>query len=206
MKNIKLKICGIVPGKTDLHISKMADMLGFIFYDKSPRFADPSIHSKIKSINGIEKVGVFVNETFQIITELIDKTGLTMVQLHGEESPDFCNALRTQVGVIKTFSIYGPEDLERIEKYKGSVDYFLFDTKGENRGGNGIKFNWDILKDHRFGHPFFLSGGISRQDADIIRSYEHPELVGIDINSCFETQPGMKDLSLIDDFKNDLYG
>jgi phosphoribosylanthranilate isomerase len=206
MKDIKLKICGIIPGKTDEKITSMADLLGFIFYDKSPRHVDPAIHSKIKALSGIDKVGVFVNESPDRILQLIEDTGLTMVQLHGEEPPEFCNALRKRVGVIKTISVKEPEDLDVVEKYKNSVDYFLFDTRGELKGGSGIKFNWKLLKDRRFGHPFFLSGGISRQDADIIRSYEHPELAGIDINSCFETAPGLKDLPLIDDFKKELYG
>ena len=136
---------------------------------------------------------------------MVRKTDLSIVQLHGDESPSFCKSIKEHIEVIKVFSIQAEEDLDKIEQYQGCVDYFLFDTKGSKRGGNGVKFNWDLLKDRHFGHPFFLSGGISREDAVIIRNYAHPDLIGIDINSCFEIEPGKKDLNEIADFKNDLY-
>lgn len=205
MKEIKLKICGIVPGKTDERISSMADMLGFIFYDRSARFADAKTHEQIKNLKEIKKVGVFVNASKEKILALIKEADLSMVQLHGEETPDLCRELQKHVEVIKSLSINEEKDLDLVRSYQGSVDYFLFDTKGELKGGNGIKFNWNLLKDKRFGHPFFLSGGISRDDAAVIRTYEHPDLAGIDINSCFEIQPGQKDLQLIEEFKKDLH-
>lgn len=205
MKNIRLKICGIIPGKTDPEIGQLADYLGFIFYDQSPRYADSETHEKIRALKGIKKVGVFVNEDFNRILELVEKTELAIVQLHGEESPEFCKRLNEYVKVIKVIPVRAMEDLIKIEEYRDCVDYFLFDTKGVARGGNGIKFNWDLLKDKRFGHPFFLSGGISREDAAILRDYKHPDLLGIDINSCFEIEPGKKDMKEVSEFKNELY-
>jgi phosphoribosylanthranilate isomerase len=204
MKNIQLKICGIVPGKTDEMITSMADMLGFIFYDRSARFVDAKTEDKIRDLKGIKKVGVFVNASKEKILSTVKKMDLSMVQLHGEESPALCRALKEEVKVIKSLPIKEEKDLELVDSYRGSVDYFLFDTKGKLKGGNGIKFNWNLLKDKSFGHPFFLSGGISREDAAVIREYDHPELAGIDINSCFEIQPGQKDLGLIEEFKKDL--
>jgi len=206
MKDIKLKICGIVPGVTGEGVKELADWLGFIFYEKSPRYVDPTTHEKIRSLKGIQKVGVFVDEQLPRVIELIESTALSLVQLHGKESPAYCRELKMHAQVIKTIPVRDEDDLELVSDYQGSVDYFLFDTRGEQLGGNGIKFNWDLLKDRRFGHPFFLSGGISRQDAAIIRDYEHPELAGIDINSCFEIHPGQKDLALISSFKEDLHG
>jgi phosphoribosylanthranilate isomerase len=205
MAKLHLKICGIIPGQTDREVEQMADYLGFIFYERSDRFVGSDKNEKIKSMRGMKKVGVFVNESAERILSLIELTQLTTVQLHGDESPSFCAKIKTQAEVIKAFPIAKEADLEAVEKYAGVVDFFLFDTKGSQRGGNGIKFNWDLLKDKRFAHPFFLSGGISREDAAIIKEYEHPDLAGIDINSCFEIDPGTKDIGLISAFKNELY-
>ena len=177
------------------------DYMGFIFYEGSSRFVgepDCSIFTKIPS--HIKKIGVFVNEKPETIIDITNKYGIFAVQLHGNESVSDCRKIRNAgLTVIKAFSICNYIETSR---YADVADYFLFDTKGKNYGGTGNKFDWKILNQYDGETPFFLSGGITVDDAATIMEIQHPCLYGIDINSGFETEPARKDPDKLKNFIN----
>ena len=179
------------------------DMMGFIFYPKSSRYvsARPAYLPK-----KCKRVGVFVDSTIDDIRQHIADYSLDIVQLHSHESPDFIRSLRLLCGdsiaIIKAFNIATKEDLEKTAPYVGLVDYFLFDTKGNSAGGNGEKFDWSVLEAYNDDTPFLLSGGISPDDAERIKSFHHPKCIGIDLNSRFEIEPGIKDIIKFKTFLN----
>lgn len=172
------------------------DYMGMIFYDQSPRFVETDDFPPVP----FEKVGVFVNAGIEYIKEKIGHYGLQLIQLHGNESPDFCKELNKTIPVIKAFSISGITDLEQTKDYENTCSYFLFDTKTPKYGGSGQKFDWHVLDYYKGNTPFFLSGGISFNDNDIIKRIKHPRFYGIDLNSRFEKQLGLKDIELIKQF------
>ena len=180
------------------------DMMGFIFCPKSSRYvsARPAyLPQKCK------RVGVFVDEDIENIKKIADDYALDFVQLHGHESPDFIRTLKFQVSgfrfqVIKAFNIATKEDLEATTPYAGLVDYFLFDTKGPSVGGNGEKFDWSVLEVYNGDTPFLLSGGIGPDDTGRILDYHHPKCIGVDLNSRFEIEPGIKDITKLKTFLN----
>ena len=181
------------------------DMMGFIFYPKSSRYvsARPAyLPQKCK------RVGVFVNATIDDIRQHIADYSLDIVQLHGHESTDSIRSLRSLCGdvisIIKAFNIATKEDLSATTPYAGLVDYFLFDTKGPSVGGNGEKFDWSVLEAYNGDTPFLLSGGIGPDDAERILDYHHPKCIGIDLNSRFEIEPGIKDITKLKTFLNDV--
>jgi len=116
------------------------------------------------------------------------------VQLHGYENPEFCEALKKRVTVLKAFGIEEDFDFEQLEPYVGNVDYFLFDTKTSKHGGSGQAFNWGILDKYILDVPFFLSGGLSPDNIEQVLTIKHPQFYGVDLNSKFETSPGIKDI------------
>lgn len=179
------------------------DYIGFIFYDKSKRFVADFPQIEIPS--SVKKVGVFVNETIDEIIEIVKKHKLDFVQLHGDETSDYCEKLALQnIKIIKAFSVDENFDFSAIKSFEKHVALFLFDTKGKNYGGNGIKFNWDLLQNYKGKTPFLLSGGITKNDAEEIKKMKHPAFLGIDINSGFEIEPGLKNIKEIKEFKNRL--
>ncbi len=198
MNKIRLKICGM---KYPENIQKVAvlqpDYLGFIFYNRSKRnFTGviPKISEKIK------KTGVFVNSEIDLILKKIKKYNLKAIQLHGEESTDFCKELsakvRSEIEIIKVFSVDDAFDFKQIEAYEEVCDYFLFDTKGKEKGGNGIIFNWELLNKNKSLKPFFLSGGIGLESVEALKHFFKSDVsefcYAIDLNSRFEDQPGLK--------------
>lgn len=201
---MKTKICGLRQQQNVTELVSLApDWMGFIFSPNSPRYFNSAKESAdIKSLPAsIKKVGVFVNETLELVKSTIQQHGLDAIQLHGSETPEYCASLQSSdIEIIKAFSVDDNFDFSITETYSPFVDYFLFDTKGKQAGGNGIAFNWNILKDKRFAKPFLLSGGISPEHADAIKNFSHPDCIGIDINSRFEISPGMKDVALIRSF------
>lgn len=192
------------------------DYLGLIFYEKSSRF----VKNEVQQLPGnIKKTGVFVNASEEEILEKTLRYELAAIQLHGEESPDFCRDLRDQLSkagkdpeLIKVFSIKEEFDLKILEPYENVVDLFLFDTKGKNKGGNGVTFNWEVLENYPSSVPFFLSGGIGRDEIpEIIAFYLHFQkekkqqlFYGIDVNSRFEIAPGLKDEDKLKTFRDQL--
>ncbi len=154
------------------------------------------------------RVGVFVDDMPQNIITRVYNFGLDYVQLHGDEPRETCENLRRTldpdirpgIGIIKAISISKPEDLDRCEAYEGAVDMFLFDTRCTEVGGSGRQFDWSMLDRYRGDTPFLLSGGIGPEDAARLQAFHHPRCVGVDLNSRFETQPGIKDVALLQSF------
>jgi len=177
-------------------------MIGLIFYPKSQRYVNnPKDIAKLYIPPSIKKIGVFVNETKETILQKVKMYQLQGVQLHGDESPALCLALKQQkLLVLKALSILSVDDIKKSALYEGFVDYFLFDTKTQGYGGSGEKFDWEIINAYRGLTPFILSGGISPEDAETILSLKHARLAGIDLNSRFETSPGVKNVVLLKEF------
>jgi phosphoribosylanthranilate isomerase len=151
--------------------------------------------------DSVKKVGVFVNETPEKVLEICQNWKLDVVQLHGQESPEYCQQIQASgVTVFKVFSVDEQFDFKKLEAYSGVCSYFLFDTKGRLPGGTGQKFNWQLLENYHLKVPFFLSGGIDPDDVEAIRSFNHPQLFGIDINSGFEIGPAFKDVEKVQKF------
>ena len=186
------------------------DFLGFIFYSGSPRYVgekpDRSLFRNVPS--EITGVGVFVNEESDKVVDIAKHAGIEMIQLHGNESPVYCQKLRSSgLKIIKAFSIPKYFEFEVLRSYLACCDYFLFDTKTGNHGGSGRKFNWEILAGYSLDKSFFISGGIGPDDARLIKTFKSKGLFGADINSRFENTSGIKNVSLvktfIDAIKND---
>ncbi|MEL6988504.1 MAG: phosphoribosylanthranilate isomerase [Bacteroidota bacterium] len=204
-KNLKIKVCGMRDPQNVKELSLLdIDYVGFIFHEKSKR-----------NVNGIEvlpietsdkkRVGVFVNKAVDFIEEKIRIHKLNAVQLHGDETPRFCKALYDEgVDVIKVFSIDDDFDFSITKEYEDVVNYFLFDTKGHARGGNGVVFDWSLLEKYEGNIPFILSGGLSLQSLEELKQLEHEMLFGIDLNSRFEIEPALKNIELLKTFIHEL--
>ena len=183
---------------------------GFIFYPKSPRYVLRHMTTQqIKGFKNINKVGVFVNASPDDVISMVDECRLHMVQLHGDETPKYCEKIADYISVVKVFRIGEKDNIEwKIRDYMDVCDMFLFDTAGAGYGGTGKKFDWNLLKDVRVGKPYFLSGGIEPSDAPAIKAFSQTTagkaMFALDINSKFETAPGVKDLALIGKFINEL--
>lgn len=199
---IKLKICGM---RDSANIAAVAalhpDYMGFIFYEKSPRFvgADFSI-STIPA--EIKKVGVFVNEKTEIILSKVKQHNLDFTQLHGNESPEQCQELKGKgVKIIKAFSVDGDFDFKSVNAYADAVSYFLFDTKGKYFGGNASAFDWTLLQQYDQQIPFFLSGGISAESVSELKAIKNLNIHALDVNSGVEISPGVKDVGKVKELK-----
>lgn len=202
---MKLKVCGM---KDNDNINELIgvhpDYMGLIFHEKSPRNVEYDFSVQLP--NGINKVGVFVNETEGFILDRIERFDIKYVQLHGVESPHFCKRVKKlNRKIIKAFNIHENFNFDMLEEYEPHCDYFLFDAYGKNAGGNGITFNWDLLQNYKGLTPFFLSGGIKLDIVDEVKNFSHPQFVGVDINSGFEIEPGLKNIELIKEFKDELF-
>jgi len=202
---MKVKVCGMTDVKNlkEILVHK-PDFVGFIFYEKSPRnIVDEQVLRQ--EMQHTRKVGVFVNEDADTVINLANAYQLDHVQLHGDESPMYCQSLKmANVSVIKAFSVSEGFDFRALKAYTPFVDYFLFDAKGAKRGGNGMKFDWSILSNYELSTPFFLSGGISEQDIEEVKLLDHPQLYAVDVNSSFEMSPGIKDAKKVKTFIDQL--
>jgi phosphoribosylanthranilate isomerase len=219
LSGVKLKVCGM---KYSENISEIAslnpDYLGFIFYGKSPR----NFEGEITDIpSAIKKTGVFVDAPLEFILGKIRKYNFRAIQLHGDESASFCEEIKLELAkeektsaieIIKVFSIKEEFDFRILKEFEKSVDYFLFDTKGRNKGGNGETFDWEILKNYPSRIPFFLSGGIGTDEIESIKElYSYFEkqgkqhlLYSVDVNSRFEATPGFKNVEMLRKFSREL--
>nr|WP_026705894.1 phosphoribosylanthranilate isomerase [Flavobacterium soli] len=173
-------------------VSKLQpDFLGFIFWEKSPRFFDVEIP---KLPDSIQKVGVFVDASLEEIRSKKKQYNLNIIQLHGNETVDFCSNLKQDdILIIKVFSIDDTFDFTALEPFEDVCDYFLFDTKGKMPGGNGTTFNWELLKKYNSKKSLFLSGGIGIEEIIKIKHLNLP-IYAIDLNSKFEIEPGLKNI------------
>lgn len=172
------------------------DYMGFIFYPKSARYVEQ--RPDVELPRSIKKVGVFVNETTEVIRQKAAEHQLNAVQLHGNEPAKSCVELKeTGLEVFKVFGIDENFDWTTVEPYLSSVDYFLFDTKSPQHGGTGQTFNWNKLHEYPFEKPYFLSGGLSLENIAEAIAFEDSRLIGLDLNSKFEIAPGQKDISTL---------
>lgn len=198
-----VKVCGMREPENIEKVAQLGvDMMGFIFYPKSPRFASQSI-ARTAADKNVCRVGVFVNESAGLISDKIQLFDLNAVQLHGNESRELCEQLHEQNGllkVIKAISVSTAGDIQKYKEYVGAVDYFLFDTKCKTVGGSGQQFDWQVLENYDGDVPFILSGGIGPEDVERIRNFHHPKCIGIDLNSKFEMEPGLKDVEMLKTF------
>ena len=217
--NYQLKVCGLTKiNQIQELISLNVDFLGFIFYEKSPRFVLNHLSLKdISTINHQGKVGVFVNESIEKIAEISEKAKLNFIQLHGDEDEEFILSLSQRlskdVKIIKVFRV-GTQNLKLETWNLEQIDYFLFDTDSKAFGGTGQTFDWQILNEIEIPKPYFLSGGISLENIKNLQNFvkvnmsENKTLTklntpfALDINSKFETEPGIKDLEKIKTFKS----
>jgi phosphoribosylanthranilate isomerase len=204
---MRIKVCGMTQLEQAEHLAEMGVAFGgFIFYPKSPRYVFKNITtSQIRKLNNINKVGVFVNASIEEVLHMVDECRLHMVQLHGDESPKYCEKIADYVSVVKAFRLSDNDNVEwMIRPYMDMCDMFMFDTMGSGYGGTGKKFDWTILKNNSIGKPFFLSGGIEPGDEEKLRQFvEEPvakALFAIDINSRFEISPGIKDMRKVRTF------
>ena len=232
-RGLALKVCGMKYIENIQQVAELQpDYLGFIFYEKSKRNFEGIIPDISKDI---KKTGVFVNEIKEIVISLIEEYRLEAVQLHGDESVAYVTDLKNElverrrlfieenkfikkrknklyisknpIEIVKVFGIKDAFDFSVLEPYLDVVDYFLFDTKGKERGGNGVKFDWTVLKDYPYHKPFFLSGGIGLEDVEQIQIMRKSNLpiYALDVNSKFEIEPGLKNVNEVSSFKNKLF-
>jgi phosphoribosylanthranilate isomerase len=206
---MRTKVCGMTNAEQVMQLDEMGvEFAGFIFYPKSPRYAYRFMpRPEIKKIRGksINKVGVFVNADVEELLQTVDDCGLYLVQLHGDETPKYCERVANYVTVIKTFRLRENENVPwKIKDYIDIADMFLFDTDSTAYGGTGKKFNWDMLKGLNIGKPFFLSGGIGSGDLEALTAFSKDpvakDLFSIDVNSRFEISPGIKDMEKLKQF------
>ncbi|MBL0234524.1 MAG: phosphoribosylanthranilate isomerase [Chitinophagaceae bacterium] len=207
---MNIKVCGITEMKQLQQLDGLdIDFAGLIFYKESPRYIGDKIDkAALKRADlDLRKVGVFVNPEMIEVLDAIDEYGLDAVQLHGDETPEMCEDISSEVEVIKAFRITEGVDVDKlVAPYDAVCDYYLFDTGGlkESIGGTGQQFDWSLLSKAKIEKPFFLSGGISVEDAARVKAFKHPDLFGVDINSRFELTPGVKDMKLVLQFRQAL--
>jgi len=192
-----IKVCGMRDSKNIQQVEELRpDWLGFIFWPKSSRYVSTfpeymPTHAK--------RVGVFVDEDIETVRQTAHDYALDIIQLHGQESPEYAAQLR-EWEVVKAISVSSREDIMTYQSYEGLVDYFLFDTKCKTVGGSGQHFDWQVLDAYDGQTPFLLSGGIGPDDAERVSTFRHPQCIGIDLNSRFETAPGLKDIHKLKEF------
>jgi phosphoribosylanthranilate isomerase len=210
---MRIKVCGMTKLDQVRQLDEMGiEFAGFIFYQKSPRYVKKfnlsAIDLKREKLQ-INRVGVFVNETAEEVLRMVDLWRLHMVQLHGDESPKFCEHISNHVTTIKAFRIGPGENVEwKLYPYQDAVDMYLFDTVGVSYGGSGNQFDWSLLSSARIAKPYFLSGGIGPEDADAVRAFAagQKNFFSADVNSKFEITPGVKDMEKVRKFREEMKG
>ena len=214
-----IKVCGMRDGENIRQVAELGiDWIGMIFWDKSPRNVTMvPTHAGIipdrgslsaKGEGNLKRVGVFVDEMAQNIITRVVSFKLDLIQFHGHETPTLIRNLRRTLNpdicpgiqFIKAISIASCEDIAQYKDYEDCVDYFLFDTRCKTVGGSGQHFDWSLLESYDGEKPFLLSGGIGPDDAEKIKSFRHPKCIGIDLNSRFESEPGLKDITKLKQF------
>ncbi|HSZ86507.1 MAG TPA: phosphoribosylanthranilate isomerase [Puia sp.] len=205
---MRVKVCGMTQLEQVKKLDEMGvDFAGFIFYPKSSRYVARHLSGdKLKKEKlHLGKVGVFVNPVYEEVMKQVDEYGLDMVQFHGDETPRFCERVANYITVVKVFRMSADDPVDWIIKpFEDYSDMFLFDTEGAGYGGTGKKFNWEMLKNAAINKLFFLSGGIEPGDTEKLKTFAaepvSKKLFSVDINSKFETSPGVKDLNKIKEF------
>lgn len=202
-----VKVCGMHEEENVLQLIQKAspDLMGMIFYEKSPRFVEQDgLDAGFFRDLPIQKVGVFVNFPLEYVLQKIEEYGLAYVQLHGDEDLDYMQSLRSlsPVKIIKVVRVGDAVDWQELKKLESPVDIFLFDTQTEKFGGSGKQFDWSILERYPLDKDFILSGGVNAKSLGTIQAFavKTPRLIGVDINSKFEREPGVKDIDRVASF------
>ena len=211
---MKIKVCGMKDSNNiELLLKQPIDFIGFIFYPKSKRYVGKNqlsdwINQHEDLFGEVQKVGVFVNAEIETLLNTVHDYKLDYVQLHGEESPEYCREINLlweastlrKAKLIKAFSVDEDFDFSLTIPYSSFCRYFIFDTKGDTYGGTGKTYDWSILQKYQGITPFFLSGGLSPEHVEDIKQLDIPQLSGLDINSRFEIEPGLKDIDQVASF------
>lgn len=214
---LQIKVCGMREPENIRALNALdVDMMGLIFYPKSPRYVRSIpvsagiVPDRAASLlrPRAKLVGVFVNEMPQTVVTHAYNYRLDYIQLHGNETPTYIDNLKRtlipdilpDVKIIKAISIREADDVKRWRQYEGHIDLLLFDTKCKTVGGSGEQFDWSVLSTYDGDMPFLLSGGIGPQDAESIKQFKHPMFAGIDVNSKFEDAPAHKDIDKLQNF------
>lgn len=197
LSGVKIKVCGM---RDTVNIHEVAalhpDYMGFIFYEKSPRYVGSDFVLPDDLNSSIKRVGVFVNHTKTFVKETLVRNQLNYVQLHGDESVGFCEELKSEgIRVIKVFRVDEDFDFDSTKPFESVADFFLFDTKGKLYGGNALPFDWSLLKRYNQVVPFFLSGGIQLENAGELAGLSSLNIHAIDVNSGAEDLPGLKNIN-----------
>ncbi|UBM60692.1 phosphoribosylanthranilate isomerase [Marinilongibacter aquaticus] len=198
------KVCGMREPQNISEVLRLEpDFLGFIFFEKSPRFVGQGFDLNEFDWNEhTQKVGVFVNQEEEVLS-IARRQHLDFVQLHGAESPAFCKAVKEAgYGVLKAFSVDEDFDFALCDPYQEVCDFFLFDTKLPGAyGGHGQRFDWGLLEKYKGDRPFWLAGGIAPNTLKEVGNLKHPKFAGIDVNSKFEISPALKHITLLEEVK-----
>lgn len=203
---MKFKVCGLNKYENIYAVEALPEVshTGFIFVSASPRNAF-NLATLPKKNATVKRLGVFVNPSLETIQHYFEAFELDFIQLHGEESPEFCELVEEKIApVFKAIGIKNVEDIASLSSYNGAVSAFVFDTKSSRRGGTGKKFDWSILDNYKLNIPFLLSGGISPEDTKQLSNFFNPMCIGYDLNSRFEKEPGIKDCDLLTSFITNL--
>ena len=183
------------------------DLAGFIFYPKSPRYVGNKISpEKMRQIKGrIAKVGVFVNMPYDELMKTVEDYRLDMVQLHGDETPFYCDKVANYITVIKAFRLTDNDPVDWLTRpFHDSTDMFLFDTLGAGYGGTGKKFDWNVLNSANLDKLFLLSGGIEPDDVEALKKFAAEPIAkkffAADLNSKFEITAGVKNMAAVEEF------
>lgn len=202
-----VKVCGMTSAENYKQLAPLnLNFIGHIYHPQSPRHYKGT--EPIVPENGAQRVGVFVNQPIHLIEEKIQQWALDVVQLHGTESLEFAQEVKNLgVKVWKVLHLKNERpDWNVYSEFQPFIDYFLLDYKSPKMGGAGEKFDWSVLESYSLTTPVFLAGGIDANDASKIKAVieKFPFVKGIDLNSCFEIEPGIKNPELIKTFLNDL--
>jgi len=205
---MKVKVCGIT-NQTAIIDSLGIDYIGHIFWETSKRYVSPE-QIALQPINN-KRVGVFVDDSIETVIKIAKKLSLKGVQLHANEDAKYIEQLKVELPdtlIIKAVAIATTDDLFHLDRFDRWVDLFIFDTKGKLPGGNGTQFDWNILSNYKGTTPFLLSGGIGPGDINAIRNFKkqlnHPQFIGVDLNSKFEDSPGVKNVEKLTNFVSSL--
>ena len=205
-KRLKIKVCGMRMQENINELAALAvDMIGLIFYEPSKRYVLAQSPPSVEFLENLPQklVGVFVNAAIPSLLEKVGEYSLDYIQLHGTESPEYCQNIKSvwpNIQIIKAFAVGADFDFHQTKAYEPFCQLFLFDTKGKNYGGNGVKFDWKILNQYEGMRPFLLSGGIGPDDAAAVNAVNHHLLYGVDLNSGFEDEPGLKNTVKLNEF------
>ena len=203
-----IKVCGLNNPNNIFALSKLnINFMGFIFYQNSVRYFNNALSfDEARQLpKNIKKVGVFVNEPIYDVLNAVEHFDLDVVQLHGNETVDYCKELMSYAKIIKVFPIGDSLPTQTLKGFKNVCDYFLFDTATKHYGGSGKTFNWQLLNTAAIDKPFFISGGINPQNYNDVKKLSIKNLVGLDLNSRFELSPGIKDIEKINLTINKIY-